>query len=198
MAAVESGYAIECDVQLSRDGEAMVFHDEHLDRLTASRATVGDLTSSELARIHLRDSADTIPTLPNFLAVIAGRVPLIIEIKRGLAEDFRLADRVLDLVADFAGPAVIESFDPAIVARCRGAPCPVGLVGPFDAGQTQPASLERCDFVSWSIDHLATIPGVLAALPATTWTVRTAAQCEAARRHGAQIVFEGFDPQTLS
>ena len=80
-AAVEAGYAIEIDVQGTSDGQAVVFHDEWMERLTEATGFVKDYTAAELGRITLRHSTDTIPTLPQVLAIVAGRVPLLIEIK---------------------------------------------------------------------------------------------------------------------
>lgn len=195
-AAIEAGYGIECDIQLASDGEAMVFHDDRLERLTGASGPVADHASAALSAIALRESVDHIPTLAAFVAAIAGRVPLVVEIKSASDGDTRLADRALDLLRAYQGPVALESFDAAIVAHCiaRGATCPVGLVGPSDDGGSDPALIARCDFISWSVDRLdeaaARHPGV----PLTTWTVRTAAQRTSAERHGAQIVFEGFRP----
>ena len=80
-AAVAAGYGIEVDLQLSLDGVPMVFHDETLDRLTAEHGWVNTRTAAELAQITLTDSADIIPTLDHILTLIAGRVPLLIELK---------------------------------------------------------------------------------------------------------------------
>ena len=197
-AAIEAGYGIECDIQLAADGEAMVFHDDRLDRLTAASGLVADQPSTTLAAIGLRESVDRIPTLAAFLDAIAGRTPLVIEIKSASNGDPRLADRALDLIRGYRGPVAIESFDAAIVAHCmaQGAPCPLGLVGPADSGGDDAAVIGRCDFISWSIDGLAEAAARYADVPRTTWTVRTVAQHASAERHKAQIVFEGFRPVT--
>ncbi len=195
-AAIEAGFGIECDVRLSRDGEAMVFHDSDLDRLTAMRGPLADQDAATLRDVTLRATNDTIPTLPDFLATIAGRVPLVIEIKQGATGDLRLVDRVLALLGTYAGDVVIESFDPAIVLYGLGrAPCPVGLVGPSEMkGASDEAALAHCDFVSWGINDLARIAAQAPEKPRTSWTIRTPAQQAIAARHAAQIVFEGFDP----
>ena len=80
-AAVERGYAIELDVQLSSDGQAMVFHDYALDRLTAESGPIQQRTAEALAQIKLKGGTDTIQTLPQILSLIDGRVPLLVEIK---------------------------------------------------------------------------------------------------------------------
>ena len=69
-AAIAAGYGIECDIQLSRDGEAMVFHDARLERLTRGSGRIADYDAAALGKLTLRDSCDQIPTLAMFLAAI--------------------------------------------------------------------------------------------------------------------------------
>lgn len=197
MAAVAAAYGIECDIRLSRDREAMVFHDEGLERLTAAAGPVAAHDAATLATLTLRGSGDRMPTLAAFLAAIDGRVPLVIEIKPAAGGDIRLAARAIDLVRGYPGAVALESFDPLVVAYClRHAPCPVGLVGPVDGAPADPALVERCDFLSWSIDELPAVAARHPGVPLTTWTVRTPEGQALAWRHDAQIVFEGFDPVT--
>lgn len=198
-AAIAKGYGIECDVRLSRDGEAMVFHDAALGRLTGRDGDLADHDAEALAAIPLRGGPDTIPTLPAFLAAVAGRVPLVIEIKSDGEGDMRLAERAMALVAAYPGPVALESFDPRVVVHCRraGAPCPVGLVGPLETGAPpEPSALAACQFLSWDVRQLDTLAS--GGLPLSAWTVRTRTDVATARRHGAQIVFEGFRPSSLS
>lgn len=196
-AAIAAGYGIECDVQLSRDGEAMVFHDATLDRLTAATGRVADHAAAALAALALRGSADNIPTLDAFLAAIAGRTPLVIEIKSD-GDVSRLTAKVLAAIAGYDGVAALESFDPAAVLQCRAAGCgqPVGLVGPLSEGgavaPADPAAVAASDFLSWDIAHLETAAAL--GRPLTTWTVRDEAAAARARHLSAQIVFEGFRP----
>ncbi len=190
-AAIAAGYGIECDVQRTRDGEIVVFHDDALERLTGASGRVAYSRAADLAHLALHDGS-RIPTLRDLLRVVRGLVPLVIEIKSVGDGDMRLADAVLDQASAYSGPLALESFDPSILDRCRNAPCAVGLVGPAEDGSPDPASLPRCDFVSWSIAHIAEIAASHPDLPRTTWTVRTEEQHATARACGAQIVFEGF------
>src|SRR3954470_20933623 len=80
-AAIASGQGIELDVQASRDGEAMVFHDERLDRLTAETGALAAIDANALGRIGLTGSDDRIERLSEILRLIGGRVPLLIEVK---------------------------------------------------------------------------------------------------------------------
>ena len=187
LAAVAAGYGVECDVLFARDGTPMVIHDEILERLAERPEAVASLDAATLGAIPLRGGG-TIPTLDALLAAIAGRVTLVIEVKA--VPDPSLVDAVLDRVARYTGPVVLESFDPAILARCRHARCPVGLVGPGEDA-ADPAGLARCDFLSWNVTRLDGRP---AALPSTTWTIRSPADAARAVAAGAQIVFEGWRP----
>lgn len=189
LAAIDAGYGIECDVRVARDGTPIVFHDATLKRLAGRPDTVADLPIGALADVPLR-GCGSIATLSAFLDAIAGRVALVVEVKTGAAPEG--IGRVLDLVAGYDGAIVLESFDPLVLAHCRYAPCPVGLVGP---GAGHVGDLPRCDFLSWDVADLAAVPS---SLPLTSWTVRTPEQAAAARNAGAQIVFEGWRPEVRS
>ena len=120
-AALTAGYAIEIDVQISADGQAMVFHDEELMRLTGRPGWIRDHSAAELALMTLSDSKDTIPTLPQVLTMIAGRVPLLIEIKDQsltMSEtDGRLETAVATALQGYAGDVAVMSFNPHSVAH---------------------------------------------------------------------------------
>ena len=75
-AAIAAGFAIECDIQRSADGEAVVFHDDTLERLTSAPGRIADYSTTRLAALRLGGAADPIPTLTQLLKLIAGRVPL--------------------------------------------------------------------------------------------------------------------------
>ncbi|HYC25162.1 MAG TPA: glycerophosphodiester phosphodiesterase family protein [Roseiarcus sp.] len=214
-AAAEKGFAIECDVQMSADGQAVVFHDETLDRLTLATGRLKDRTAAELAKIAFRTSASTIPTLPKFLDAVAGRVAIICEIKSQFDGDLRLAERVASVVADYRGPLAIKSFDPALVAHLRTtalAPsCPLGIVAqatyePREWPSLTPKQRADCqnflhyyetrpDFLSFRVDDLPhATPFLLrglVGLPIMAWTVRTVEQRRKAAHWADQIVFEG-------
>lgn len=187
LAAVEAGYGVECDVLFSRDGTPMVIHDATLERLAGRSAAIADLDADELGGVVLRDGS-AVPTLDALLAAIAGRVALVIEIKS--VPDASLADAVLERVERYDGPVVLESFDPAILARCRHASCPIGFVGPSRDAPT-PTTMPRCDFLSWSIVELDARP---TGKPLTSWTIRSADEAARATAVGAQIVFEAWRP----
>jgi len=216
-AAIAGRFGIECDVQLSADGEAMVFHDFVLDRLTGQSGAVSSVKAEALAAITLKGSQARIPTLSAFLDLIAGRVPLVIEIKSRFDGDLALTRRAAEIVAGRSGqPIVFKSFDPDIVTALRDlAPAiPRGIVAMNDYSYPDYAHLDadkrhamanllhfgesRPDFVSWKVVDLQSAAPYLCrtalGLPLMSWTVRTPADREMAARHADQIVFEGFTP----
>lgn len=221
LAAVERGFAIECDVQLSADGEAMVFHDFMLNRLTGEIGPVASRSAAALGAIALTGSDDRIPTLPAFLDLIGGRVPLVVEIKSVFEGDLRLARRVAEIVASRESPIAIKSFDPDIIAFLRAERdalglmnVPLGIVAEAQYVQGEWAKLTpdqrldlthflhfsrtRPDFLSWRVDDLPhSTPNLCRAglgLPIMSWTVRMPEQRARAARWADQMVFEGFIP----
>ena len=216
LAAIAHDFAIECDVQLTRDGEAVVFHDFALERLTKGEGLVAAQDAAALARIGFRQGAGGILKLADFLALIGGRVPLVCEVKSRFDGDMRLAVRTLAVVTAQSGPVAIKSFDPAVIAHLRmlKAPVPLGIVA--EAHFTHPdwawmpAELKtrlthflhydetRPDFLSWQVaDFPDAVPFLCRSglkLPVMTWTVRTDDQRAVAAQWADQMVFEGFVP----
>lgn len=215
-AAVKAGYGIECDVQGTADGRAVVFHDEWLERLTEATGFVKDHSAAELGRIRLRDCEDFIPTLPEVLAMVAGRVPLLIEIKdqtdRMAQTDGRLEAAVAAALAGYQGPVAVMSFNPHAVANmARLAPnVPRGITtAAYDHAAWAPLSPERCDelraiadydrvgasFISHEAadlgrDRVAALKAQGAAV--LTWTITSAAMEARARAVADNVTFEGY------
>lgn len=220
-AACEQGYAIECDVQLSRDGVPMIFHDDELDRLTGIPGPVGRHSMAELSKMVLLESAsgDTPQSFAAFLAQVKNRVLLQIELKQQAdqAATEVLAQTVLDALKPYRGAVTIESFDPKllIALRRRGARMPLGIVTyGFDEPEWDKHladgtkfvlrhllhwPLTRFDFISCRANALD-LPMVKLArsfgIPVTTWTITSPSQALATVGRADQIVFEGFHPQS--
>ncbi len=116
--ALKEGYAIELDVRLSADGEAVVFHDESLRRMTGDRRSVKDLTLEKLKALRLLETEETIPTLLEVLALVAGKVPLLVEVKQ-TENSAALCEKVLTAFEDYDGLWCVESFDPTVLRWFR-------------------------------------------------------------------------------
>ncbi|MEG0803377.1 MAG: glycerophosphodiester phosphodiesterase [Pygmaiobacter sp.] len=113
-AAVEAGYGIELDIQLSRDGKVVVFHDDDLLRVCGINGRVDDYTLAELQRFSLCGTAERIPLLSEVFEVMGGKTPMIIELKSG-PNNNTLCETALPLMRAYRGAFCIESFDPRIV-----------------------------------------------------------------------------------
>ena len=213
-AAIDGGYGIECDLQVSADGEAMVHHDDVLGRLTDGAGRLDAMTVAALQRVSFKATADRMMTLGDLLDLVAGRVTLLLELKSRFDRDARLARRVAEVVKTYAGPVAAMSFDPDQVEAVRDfAPALVrGLVAMryrrADAEESggQPSHLAylahalRCrpHFVAYNVKDLPA-PAPLAARhllakPLLTWTVRTPEDRARAERFADQMIFEGFRP----
>lgn len=112
--ACQSGYGIELDIQLSADGEVMVFHDGTLNRMTGVDKKLSELTASELSELRLAGTEQKIPTFREVLLLVDGRVPLLVELKGGTL-DTTLCDKAYELLKDYKGSFCLESFNPWLV-----------------------------------------------------------------------------------
>ena len=130
-AAIAGGYGIECDLQISADGEAMVYHDDALGRLTDGDGRLDTITAAALQRIAFKSTADRMLTLGELCELVAGHTTLVIELKGNFAGDTRLAARTAAVLAGYNGPVAVMSFDPGLMAALRNlAPAlALGLVG---------------------------------------------------------------------
>lgn len=117
-AAADAGYGIELDIQLSKDGAVVVFHDDTLERVCGVQGRVDAFTLDELRGMRLCGTQETIPLLTEVLDAVAGRTNLIVELKTG-PRNAELCEKALALLRAYDGPFCIESFDPRIVAWFR-------------------------------------------------------------------------------
>lgn len=116
-AAIAAGMGIECDIQRSRDGQAMVFHDWELDRLTSASGLTHEHTQAELQALSLKANGEPIPSLAAFLHCVGGTVPLLIEIKSKPDYDVEHSCfAVADALRNYSGDCAVMSFDPKVSA----------------------------------------------------------------------------------
>jgi glycerophosphoryl diester phosphodiesterase len=216
-AALVADYGIETDLQISADGEAMVHHDPELGRLTEGSDRLDQMTVAALKHVAFRGSAERMMTLGELCDLVAGRVPLLLEMKSRFNGDQRLPLRVATVLAGYRGPAAPMSFDPAQLAllRQKAPRLPRGIVGAkyrphpywdqmpmpqrYGMGFLLPAALTaRPHFVAYAVNNLPAIAPALArhalCLPVLTWVVRSEAERARAMRSADQIIFEGFRP----
>jgi glycerophosphoryl diester phosphodiesterase len=215
-AAIEAGYGIEVDVQLSSDGEAMVHHDDALGRLTEGTERLDKLSAAALKRVIFRGSAERMMTLGDLCDLVGGRGAMLIELKSRFDGDPRLPGRVAKVLAGYSGPAAPMSFDPRQIALLRrNAPrLTRGIVGakyrphPYwdqmpawmrhGMGTLLNAIMAKPHFVAYAVADLPALAPALArhvfGLPLLTWTVRTQAERQSAARFADQMIFEGFRP----
>ncbi|HEX9932591.1 MAG TPA: glycerophosphodiester phosphodiesterase family protein [Allosphingosinicella sp.] len=202
-AAVAAGHGIELDVQASRDGEAIVFHDYDLERLTGQPGRVRDRTAAELQEIAVRGSGERIPTLLDIVHLIDSRVPMLIEVKAPSRRVAALCASVLRAVRDYRGYMAVMSFNPEVGRWFwnNGRGISRGLVvternrGRVHGGAERRLSLWRArpHFLAYDIEAL---PSAFAreqrrrGLPVLTWTVRGVEQRQRAAAYADQIIYE--------
>ena len=205
-AAIAAGLGIECDVQASADGRAMVFHDWELDRLTGERGPVRARSADALRRLRLAGgSGEPIWMLPELLAEIGGRVPLLIEVKSHRAMAFvPLCQAVRLALTGYRGRGAVMSFDPRVVRwfRVRAPEIVRGLVVTEEGAHGVRGGWRRrlalwhsgAQFLAYDVRDL---PSRFAAcqrargLPLLTWTVRSAELRLRAAAHADAAIAEG-------
>lgn len=116
--AISHNMAIELDIQPSLEGTPMVFHDVHLKRLTGVDDVVYHQLESDLKNIPLNHTAYKISSLEDTLAFVAGRVPLLIEIKAD-APVISLTNAVIECLENYEGKVAVHSFSPKVVRHLK-------------------------------------------------------------------------------
>ena len=215
-AAMKAGFGIEIDLQLSRDNQAIVFHDYDLRRLTDKTGAIRQHNAADLGRIALRHGdGETIPTLVEVLELVNGQAPLLIELKDqdgDMGPDIgTLEAATVAALKGYKGAVAVMSFNPHSVAElARLAPhIPRGLVTDSYNRADLPVSAKTCDrlreipdfdrvgagFISHEVSDL-TRPRVLelrrAGVPVLCWTVRSPQIDIEARRNADNVTFEGY------
>jgi glycerophosphoryl diester phosphodiesterase len=211
-AARAAGVGAELDIRISADGEAMIFHDETLARMTGASGAVGHMRAAALAAFTLQGGGERIPRLVDVLAAFPD-TPLLIEMKTSPGEEGPLEARAAALLADRAGPTGVMSFNPVALARFASlAPhIPRGQLttgfgfGPDGAPALLPVDhgagtdVSNADFLCCNVEALAAYGAPAAArlaLPLIAWTVRTPAQLARARALARNWIFEALPLET--
>ncbi len=216
-AAIALGYGIECDVQAAAGGLPIVFHDAMTDRLLGRPGLTRDLTPADLATLAYPVGGTRVLTLAEVLALVAGRVPLLVEIKSDWTEpDPAFLSAIASALSHYAGPLAVMSFDPAILAALAELTpaTPRGLVsGDLAAHAPTVAAIgrERAERITrledadrLGIDLIAYDHRALPSepvrhvrdqgVPVFAWTVRSKADLAHALAYADAPIFEGFRP----
>jgi glycerophosphoryl diester phosphodiesterase len=209
-AAAAAGYGIELDVQLSADGEVMVFHDTRLERMTGAAGKLSERTTAELSELRLAGTDERIPTLAETLALVGRRSMVHIELKTPYGAVGPLEQRVHEIIIDHAGPLCVIGFNPYshqwFAERHPQILRGLDSYSYKDAPGMSPEqrkSFARLEQVAIARPHflalgLDMLPGALAAehrargLPIVAWTVREPGHWEAIKDGCDNLIFEGF------
>jgi glycerophosphoryl diester phosphodiesterase len=209
-AACAAGYGIELDVQLSADGEAMVFHDDKLKRLTGAEGGIRDRSAAELGELRLAGSDEKMPTLLEALAVIGHRAMVHVELKTPYGDVGPLEQRVHEVIADHNGPLCVIGFNP--YSHAWFADRYPGVLRGLDSysydraehmsadqrrafANLEHVEIARPHFLALGLDML---PCERAAklradgMPVVAWTVREPAEWEKVKDGCDNLIFEGF------
>ncbi len=215
-AAIDAGYGVEIDLQRTRDNRAMVFHDYDMTRLTGQPGPIQQITETQArAQTLLHSDGEGIPSLEEVLAIVAGRVPLLIELKDqdgAMGPDIgALEADVVSALKDYEGPVALMSFNPHSVAEiARLAPhLPRGLVTSSYEPEVELLPQAVCDhlrnipdfdrvsasFISHEVidlDRPRVAELKAQGVPILCWTVRSLEQEAEARKVADNVTFEGY------
>lgn len=211
--AIEAGYGIELDVQLTKDRIPVVFHDETLKRVCGAEGKIRDYTYQELQQFTLCNSGERIPLFADFLKLVNGRVPLIIEIK--VYENADIVCSAADnLIKEYKGIYCIESFHPFAVQWYKEHR-PEVIRGQLSSNFNTPEKREsasmfmvhylmtnflcRPDFIAYDHHHKKNISRVLCrylyGAVSVAWTIRSQKELNPAKDAFDLFIFEGFIPE---
>ena len=213
--AVEEGFGVELDVRLSKDGELVVFHDSTLRRMCGVDKRVNELTLAELRECRLANTDDTVPTLREVFDLVDGRIPLLIEIKEATGK-YDVTEKLVTELEGYAGPYIVESFNPTALGRFRKKrrDVPLGILSEHFCAQKEHKSshlyfalqnmlfnfLSTPDFVAYkhSDAHMLAFKLARSLFGTVTvaWTVRSAEEERVAKKNGFDcIIFENYIPE---
>lgn len=222
IAAINKGYGIECDVRPIQEGLPVLFHDKTLDRLIGTQELLANLSNSDLKKVRYRTGGEKILTLKEFLAIVSGRVPILVEVK----SDWRLPNikflsEIARLSLEYIGPLALMSFDPDIMTVLRelAVEIPRGIVSGgvydpegkiwadenFDTTRI-PSLVDLVEINSIDLSFYAcevhSLPNnerlrylhEIKGIPIFAWTVRTLEELAISNAFADAPIFEGFEP----
>jgi glycerophosphoryl diester phosphodiesterase len=208
-AACEAGYGIELDVQLSSDGEAIVFHDATLERMTGQVGRLADHTAADLCAMRLAGADETLPTLAETLTLVGHRAMVLIEIKTPSGEVGPLEQRVHEVLIDHNGPTAVIGFNPYshawfaerhpdVLRGLDSFSYREGRMAPElrrSYAQLEHVAIARPHFLALGLDMLPSKQADeyrAGGMPVVAWTVRSPAEWEGVQSHCDNLIFEGY------
>ena len=210
--AAENGHGIELDVQLSKDGRVMVFHDYTLKRMTGCDKMLSELTAEELRELRLAGTDEKIPYLTEVLELIDGRVPILVELK-GESSDTSVCAPTDEILSKYSGAYCVESFNPMLLRWYRKNRPDVmrGILVTNIAKEKKKASIKnlilqnmmtnclcRPDFIAYDVRYSSLGVDICTKFfssPAFAWTTRDEEAYYKARDYGAYVIFERIKPE---
>lgn len=210
--AVEMGYGIEMDIQLTKDKELVVFHDDSLLRMCGVQGKVGDYTFEELQQFSLENTEEKIPAFKDVLKIVDGKVPLIIEIK-AYRQPFELAKYANALLSGYDGEYCVEAFHSGVLLWYRLHNKSV-IRGQLSShfrkdGEKEGISLfcvrhlllnfiGKPDFIAYNHKYAAAVSRSICEklykAPAAAWTITSQEELNQAKKHFDIYIFERFIP----
>ena len=202
--AIENGCPIEMDIQLSKDGVLLCFHDDSLERVCGKKAFINDLTYEEIKQLKILNTQEGVPTFEEFLKVVDGKVPLLIEIKLQRSKQYDIALKTVEALKGYKGEFVIQSFDPRIMGKVRKY-APSIIRGQLACKPERKSMtfikylvvrymllncVSKPDFIHYALNDMP----IKTNKPTICWTIRTKEDLAKARKLGVNFVFETVNP----
>lgn len=214
--AVENGYGIELDVQITTDGKLVCFHDETLERMCGEDVKLTDLSYDELMRYRLGGTDEKIPLFEEALGIFGNKVPVIIEIKAH-GNYIRTAMALMEYLDDYKGDWLVESFHPRLVRwfrknrpdilrgqlstvfeKKKGVP----FIARFVATNLMTNFYAKPDFIAYDFHHRNQFSyrllRFLYHVENVAWTIRSKADLDEAKDIFKVFIFDSFDPEDRS
>ncbi len=201
--AIKNGYPIEMDIQLTKDGELVCFHDDNMKRMTGVDAFVYDKTLSEIREMRLAGTDEGIMTFGEFLKLVGGKVPLMIEIKT-TARYKEVAEKTVRALDGYTGEFAVQSFDPRIIKVvrqsapeiirgqliCRKRHKGVAYYKDFLLRHGLLNFLSKPDFINMNVECLPVPKRIKRGRRVISWTIRTESDKEKAYKYAENVIFE--------
>lgn len=199
--AIDNGYPIEMDIQMSEDGKLFCFHDDNAKRMTGVDKDIRTLSSKEIENLTVGN--EKIPTFEEFLGLIDGKVPLLIEIKQQINKG--IEEKTVAALKDYKGEYVIQSFDPFVMLKIKKL-APNVIRGQLGSNNDKKGLkwrvvrnlslnfLVKPDFVHYCVNDLPVKNNVTDGLPLICWTVKNEEDLKKAKKHAKNFVFEILRP----